>query len=414
MKREGPFRDSAPRERRALVHVGGEVSFEGDKAFDEPLTWALTVPSSNESEDAARAHVHGFHSYPARMHPVTAGRLIQGLSREGDVVLDPFSGSGTVLVEARLCGREAWGVDANPLAVRLARLKASGVGKNDRDKLVAGAKAAAELADTRRKAKSGPTKRYGPPDLALFDTHVLLELDGLRAGIDALTSAPLKLDLELVFSAILTKVSRKTSDSAGYDTPKRIAAGYPSRLFVKKAEELAQRLAEVADTLLEAPPLRVLEGDARELPGVPNNTVDLVVTSPPYPGVYDYLSHHEARLRWLRLKTKAFDDAEIGARRRVGKGTPEAGIAAFRDDMKRVVLRLEKALKKGGVAVLLVADGVVAGAPLYADELFRAIAQGTGLKVRAVASQERPHFHGPTERVFRRKPRREHALVLGR
>lgn len=414
MKRDWPVRDSGPRERRALVHVGGQVSFEGDRAFEDALTWALTVSSSIEAEDAARAHVHGFHSYPARMHPVTAGRLVQGLSREGDLVLDPFAGSGTVLVEARLCGREAWGVDANPLAVRLARLKAGGVGPRDREKLVAGAMAAAELADTRRKAKSGPTKRYGPEDLALFDTHVLLELDGLRAGIDALESQALKQDLELVLSAILTKVSRKTSDSAGYDTPKRIAAGYPSRLLVKKAEELVQRMAEVADDLLSAPPLRVLEGDARELPGIPNNTVNLVVTSPPYPGVYDYLSHHEARLRWLRLKTKAFDEAEIGARRHVGKGTPEAGIAKFRDDMKRVSLRLEKALKKGGIAVLLVADGVVAGAPLYADELFRAIAAGTGLAVKAVASQERPHFHGPTERVFRRKPRREHAVVLGR
>ena len=175
-----------------------------------------------------------------------------------------------------------------------------------------------------------------------------------------------------------------------------------------------QRLAEVADDLLSAPPLRVLEGDARELPGIPNNTVNLVVTSPPYPGVYDYLSHHEARLRWLRLKTKAFDEAEIGARRHVGKGTPEAGIAKFRDDMKRVSLRLEKALKKGGIAVLLVVDGVVGGPALYADELFRATGPGPGLALKAVASQERPHFHGPTERVFRRKPRREHAVVLGR
>jgi methylase of polypeptide subunit release factors len=79
-------------------------------------------------ERAVMAHVHGFHSYPARLHPETAARLIQAFSPPKGQVLDPFCGSGTVLVEGRLAGRRVTGVDANPLAVELSWLKTGGLG----------------------------------------------------------------------------------------------------------------------------------------------------------------------------------------------------------------------------------------------------------------------------------------------
>ena len=104
-----------------------------------------------------------------------------------------------------------------------------------------------------------------------------------------------------MLSSLLTKVSRRASDTSDQALPRRIAAGYPARLFVRKTEELTQRLAEVAGQLALAPPASVEGGDARVLRGIEPGTVDLAVTSPPYPGVYDYLAHHEARIRWLRL-----------------------------------------------------------------------------------------------------------------
>src|SRR5438132_201993 len=61
------------RERRALTNTGGEVELAGpNRELFEPLRHALTT-SGDESE--SRAHIHGFHSYPARMHPSTARRL---------------------------------------------------------------------------------------------------------------------------------------------------------------------------------------------------------------------------------------------------------------------------------------------------------------------------------------------------
>jgi len=403
-----------PNVRRALSHVGGEIVVEGDPERSALLAAALDVPPSEVAEEAARAHVHGFHSYPARMHPLTARRLVEAFSPRGGVVLDPFCGCGTVLVEARLAGRRAIGVDANPLAIRLATRKLRNATEEQRARLVEAAKSVAAQADERRKAKSGPTQRYGQADLALFERHVLLELDGLRAAIDRTEDKTLRADLELVLSSILTKLSRRTSDTSERELQRRIAAGYPARLFVKKTEELAARLSEVSTDLAAGPPFRVLEGDARELAGVDDRSVDLVVTSPPYPGVYDYLSHHEARLRWLRLKPDRFARTEIGARRTLDAMGPLGGVERWETEIREVLLALHRVLRPSASAILLLADSVVAGRPVYAIDLLRQAAPRAHLDLAAIASQPRPHFHAPTRRVFATRPREEHALLLVR
>ena len=62
----------------------------------------------------------------------------------------------------------------------------------------------------------------------------------------------------------------------------------------------------------------------------------------------------------------------------------------------------------------VVADSVLAGRALYADELVTTLAPDAGLRVIAVASQGRPHFHEPTRAAFRRRPRSEHLILLGK
>ena len=67
---------------------------------------------------------HGLHQYPARMHPEIAKRLIAKFtSKKSDLVFDPFMGSGTVLVEAMLHGKNSIGIDLNPFAVLLSNVK---------------------------------------------------------------------------------------------------------------------------------------------------------------------------------------------------------------------------------------------------------------------------------------------------
>src|SRR5512145_1501587 len=201
-----------PMTRRALMQVGGDVEvWAADPDLGRLLEAALRVDAD---EANVMRHVHGFHSYPARMHPDTARQLVLGLSRADEQVLDPFCGSGTVLVEARLLGRRATGVDANPLAVALTRLKLEGFEPRERDLLLGAVEAVTEHADQRRCAKAGPSRRYSQQQRAAFDPHVLLELDGLSQGIEQIPSPRIANLLMLVLSSLINKVSRRRSDTS--------------------------------------------------------------------------------------------------------------------------------------------------------------------------------------------------------
>ncbi len=399
---------SVPRRRRALSNIGGQAEQAGDRELAGLLADAF---EGADDPDASREHVHGFHSYPARLHPDLARPLIGALSPAGGVVLDPFCGSGTVLVESRLQGRRAIGVDLNPLAVRLARLRSRGRTAPERDALLARAREVAEGADERRQRKAGTSRRYGRDDVALFAPHVLLELDGLRVGIEATTNPTLRSDLELVLSSILTKVSLRTGDSANHIGPKRVAPGFPARHFVARTDELTRQLAEYETLLPDGAPLPdVIEADARSLP--PVGPVDLVLSSPPYPGNYDYLHHHEARLRWLNLDASGIDRGEVGARRHLEASGALDARARWLGELTAVLTSIRSRLAPSGRVVLVLADSVVARQPFYNDDLLAEAAPRAGLTVVARASQARPHFHTPSAHAFDRRPRREHVICL--
>ena len=396
--------------RRTLAQAGGPIEIGGDREAGVVLRRAL---EASADPDSARDHVHGFHSYPARLHPRFARVIIEALAPAGGVVLDPFCGSGTVLVEARIAGREGLGVDANPLAVMLSDLKAAGRSPEQLAELLQQVERVAEVATDRRKKRAGASRRYLPEDVDAFAPHVLLELDGLSVGIGQVSSAPVRRDLELVLSSLLTKVSRKGGDSAEGEVDKRIAAGFPTRLFIGKARELRERMAAYQGLLPpNAPRPAAFEGDARELGPVRDRAADLVVCSPPYPGNYDYLQHHALRLRWLGLRSSRFDEREMGARRKLERRPGDPARAAWLADLVASLSQIRRVLVPGGAAVLVLGDSVVADEPFYNDDLVHDAALAAGLTPVARASQPRAHFHFGSRDAFRDRPRREHALFL--
>ncbi len=412
------------KQRRSLTHVGGAVATAGDPALAAALAEALDVPipdaerarapGADAADGPERSHVHGFHTYPARMHPLTAARLVQTLSPERGTVLDPFCGSGTVLVEAMIAGRRAVGTDLNPLAVRLARLKTTRFDDAALEALVAEARHVAGIADARRQQRAGATRRYGQDDVQAFEPHVLLELDSIRSGIASVTAgAPIREALELVLSAILVKVSRRASDTSGAAAPRRIAAGFPAKLFVRKTSELTLRLRELRERITpETPRARVELDDATRLRTLAASTIDTVISSPPYVATYDYLAHHALRLRWLDLDARALQSGEVGARRRYSNLDPAAARQAWVRELVAVLGALGRVCRTGATVTFLLADSAVGHEALRADVLLASAAEATGFSVLARASQERPHFHGPTASAFRRTPRAEHAITL--
>ena len=79
---------------------------------------------------------HNFYRYPARFSPEFAREAITEFSNKGDYILDAFMGSGTSIVEAVTNGRNAIGVDINPLAYFITKVKTTPLSKRDRDKVI--------------------------------------------------------------------------------------------------------------------------------------------------------------------------------------------------------------------------------------------------------------------------------------
>ncbi len=98
-----------------------------------PRVVAEAVSSQSRVEGAP----HDFYRYPARFSPVFAREVIRAFSREGDLVIDPFCGGGTTLLEAMALGRRVAGMDVSALATFIARTKTTPLSVHDKRAIVA-------------------------------------------------------------------------------------------------------------------------------------------------------------------------------------------------------------------------------------------------------------------------------------
>ena len=79
---------------------------------------------------------HGIHPYPAKFVPQIPGAIIDAYSKPGDTILDPFCGSGTTLLESIIRGRNALGIDINPIATLISRAKVTPLKDHERRVLI--------------------------------------------------------------------------------------------------------------------------------------------------------------------------------------------------------------------------------------------------------------------------------------
>jgi SAM-dependent methyltransferase len=385
--------DHTPRQKYALDNLGGQTVVAGDPDVSAVLARALAT------DDVERDRLtHGFHSYPARMHWLTAQCVLDQFGARR--VLDPFCGSGTVLVEARLRGIEAMGIDLNPLAVRLSRLKSTPMPAPLREQLAELATELRERSEERVQAREDVRAQLPPTEIRWYEGHVLKEMAGLLDLIKQVEEPSLREAATLVFSSLVIKFSRQRSDTAEEMIERRIRKGLVSEFFERKAHELCERMRDFAEEAGEGPAPRVEEGDAHWLRDhVARGGVDMVLTSPPYGGTYDYAAHHARRFAWLGMDSQHFQAKEIGARRH--------GLSAdrFAKELQLSMKSIRSTLRDEGWLVMVLGDGQHGEQRVPADQLVEQLAEEAGFEPVAIASQGRADYLGGA-------PRYEHLMAL--
>jgi SAM-dependent methyltransferase len=397
-----------PRQRRAFSAFRGPVESEGSPEEARVLASLFAV-----DEQLERALTHGFHSYAGRLHPSIARGAIGRFTPPAATVLDPFCGSGTVLVEALAAGRRALGIDASPLAVLIASVRTRLLPESWRRDLTRRAREmAADVAARARAGERPPVPRWAAQEMRRFHPHVALELFALRARVmQTPDDEPQGQALRLCLSSLLVKLMRSGPEAPRDGWEKRIARGVPARLFAERAEELATGLGELALVTPEGTPGAVISlGDARDYPDIPSRSVDLVLSSPPYAGVYDYAGQHAVRFRWLGLSIEELRSLQLGERRDGLGAAPHA----WQEGRRRWLVEMGRVLRPGGNALLVVGDGVVGNRPENAARAVAEAAAAAGLVLVASASQGRPPRDPALRALFSRRERQEHILLLRR
>ena len=401
-KKKGARRPAAG-ERRALSQSAPQTHLRGDPEVGRLLERAFERLEGNPDR-----LTHAFHTYPAKMHPGLASSLVRSMSAPGDEILDPFCGSGTVLVEAMALGRRSRGLDLNPLALRIAEVKTTLRGKAARKRFLETAHGLAARSEERVRARVDARAPLDPEEARWYSGHVLKELAGLREEILELPDEDRRV-FEIVFSSILMKVSKQRSDTAERETTRRIRKGLSTELFLRRARELEERWADLSHACREVGTThrpRLALGDVRELPQLMEGRepIDLIVTSPPYAGTYDYVDHHARRYPWLGLEPTRLREGEIGARRAL-KG--QEGLQRWDRELGDALRGMAAVLGPDGRAVLLLGDGQIERERVEAERQVERLAPSAGLAVIAVASQARRDYSG-------RRDRREHLIALRR
>lgn len=350
---------------------------EGDEVVSAALFGAL---AAEERDDR---WTHGFHTYPAGLHPDAAAMLVEAFP--GESVLDPFCGGGTVLVEGRAAGRRTYGRDLSSVALRVSRTRTS---TPDDAALTAMRSAARKLAEVARAFRDPVPQELVDVLGDWYAPHALAELYALREGIAAVEDFDVRRALETVFSAIVVKVSWRKSDTSARRERHHRPPGTTAVLFHKKARELARRQIALREVVPEGTPQTDLAlQDAREV-RVPE-PVDLVLTSPPYPAVYDYLPLQHLRRVWLGTGRGEEPLREIGARR-FWRDSSRVARRRWAEDTAAWTAACARALTPGGHLVVVVGDGLTPTGPVDTVQASKVGAREAGLEPVARASLLRP------------------------
>jgi DNA modification methylase len=390
-------------------------------------------------------HVHGIHPYPARMIPQIANRLIRERSSPGDIVLDPFCGSGGVLTEALLLGRNSIGVDINPLARLIAKVKTTLI--EPVELTAASHKILSNIRTKVEMGRSGGYKVRVPYFTNIshwFTKEVVQELAVVKQEIDLRYPIGIESNLRDFFQVCFSMTTRKTSNIAFDDNPYFIRAKTEEDLkdhspnvlltFEKQVMNGLDRMREFHSVCPRNVNARVLLADSRLLP-LEESSVNLVVTSPPYgeeSHTMSYSRFAKLSLLWMgmnsndinRFVRKTLGGNAIQPRplsKTVDKAIQNVGgkskqrakeIFAFLWDYYKCLGEMFRVLTQGGYCCIVIGDRSAAGVVVSNGELTRELGELCGFDYVHTYQREIPKKVLPRRDYKVELINRENIIVL--
>lgn len=224
---------------------------------------------------------HRIHPYPAMLHPLLVNFLIEMYAENGDVVFDPFCGSGVTLLQAGVKGYESVGFDINPMALLIARTKTA---TYQRKKLLE------EFNDLSNSLSEGVMSRPDSCQLDIpsirnkdywYSNDVINDLGRIRHDLKNRPYENLEFFLTIFAFVCRNQSFTRNGEFKRYRMKAEKIAKTKNEVFPRFFSRVCEMIEVFSDTDIPRENSRpILANSEKRIPS--SITYDLVITSPPY------------------------------------------------------------------------------------------------------------------------------------
>jgi DNA modification methylase len=424
------FDDSAQEDSIELMEFEGDI----DPKFDIPNQGEILIISNDQSY-----LTHGVHKFPAKFFPELPRYLIRKYSRFGDTVLDPMCGSGTVVLESMLNNRIGVGIDIDPIARLITKVKTTPIAP--KTLTLAARDLIAQINTLDNSSDYHPQIPEFHYSDNWFSSFVVRELAIINDSIGTLLSkhqgdSEWK-DIGDFFRVVRSSIIRDVSNADPHCTrtvlrKKVVKTISPGDTYTKFSERLVRQCQSMSELFDISKSLDFIEVQlpignaiATELDG---ESIDLAVTSPPYINAVDYPRTHQLEMYWLgllgegplshvkrgyigtetvykneyaTLKTSGYETLDP-ILERIFNSDPRRSFIVYKffQDMKQQLVEMFRILKPESRYCITIGSNLIRGVEVQSDRILSEIANTLGFVLEST-------FFSKLIRHFIRIPRPE-------
>lgn len=299
------------------------------KSVSGELTDYFYIIQKNRTKSVNQYLTHWIYPYKGKFHPQMIRALLNIIElKEGDLVCDPFSGSGTTALEAQLLGINFYGIDISPLCVLQGNVKTNSINKIDE------------------------IKYYKNKILQSLNQNLFNDEENFYKVLEKVPDLDVK-----NFYALARLVAISDNARRGKDFEKS---------FNKNLNLMIASIEDYKDVVnylnLALGKVKIEVGDVRKI-NLPDNSVDGIITSPPYSIALDYVENDEHSLKDLGYDVNLLREQFIGVR-----GNGKDRVHLYNEDMKKAYSEFYRILKPKKFAVIVIGNATYQGKEIQSVE----------------------------------------------
>ncbi len=412
-------------EKEIIIESIPNMQMELTEIFQQLVEDSSWVFEDLTQKDTSYA-THGFHKYPAKFIPQLAKRCIEENTDKNEMVCDPFMGCGTTLIESLVSERKAVGVDINPVAYLISKVKTTPINpeklKTEIDKVLSDLDLYFKSNNKQKTLSKIEILPVLPNNERIEywfpDKNSRKDLSIILGRIDSIKDKDVSDFCLCAFSNILKNASiwLMKSIKPTRDLNKKIDS--PINLFSRQLKKMVRGNEDYWRILPNNVKnnfknyLNLKKADARNLP-VENKSINLIVTSPPYVTSYEYADLHQLSALWFEytksvsefregfigsVHKREFDHdgiksklakQEIEELSKNSKKEAEA-VRNYFFEMQQCFEEMYRVLKPKGRACIVIGNTELRKIPILNAEVFVEIMLNLGFKIHKIIKRRIP------------------------